>query len=198
MICERESRDAPWLVMNAAVIADVVFGRTRGGAAEAGEGDWRECRDSAGVQACGGNPAGRGRRRRVGQGSCRCRWGGICGAEPRSCDSLLPICGSRFCHAILIMTTTTTTSTQLPVPGVVVVYEAGSSIEARTIPAGEEAAYNPDQLLDAESLPGSLGCGTGVRETDSGRPIRSPPRRSRNCCRSVMWPSRSAGCGRWS
>jgi tRNA(Ile)-lysidine synthetase-like protein len=45
---------------------------------------------------------------------------------------------------------------ELPVPGVVVVNEAGSSIEARTIPAGAEAAYNPDQLLDAASLPGSL------------------------------------------
>ena len=45
---------------------------------------------------------------------------------------------------------------ELPVPGQVVVYEAGCAIEARTIPAGEAAAYNPEQLLDAENLPGSL------------------------------------------
>ena len=45
---------------------------------------------------------------------------------------------------------------ELPVPGKVVVYEAGSAIEVRAIPEGAEAAYNPDQLLDAESIPGSL------------------------------------------
>jgi tRNA(Ile)-lysidine synthase len=45
---------------------------------------------------------------------------------------------------------------ELPIPGRVEVNEAGSSIEARTIPAGAEAAYNPDQLLDAASLPGPL------------------------------------------
>jgi tRNA(Ile)-lysidine synthase len=45
---------------------------------------------------------------------------------------------------------------ELPVPGRVEVNEAGSSIEARTIPAGAEGAYNPDQLLDAASLPGPL------------------------------------------
>ncbi|HSY90837.1 MAG TPA: tRNA lysidine(34) synthetase TilS [Candidatus Binatus sp.] len=45
---------------------------------------------------------------------------------------------------------------ELHVPGKVVVYEAGSAIEVRAIPAGAEAAYNPDQLLDAESIPGSL------------------------------------------
>jgi tRNA(Ile)-lysidine synthetase-like protein len=45
---------------------------------------------------------------------------------------------------------------ELPVPGLVAVNEAGSSIEARIIPAGAEAAYNPDQLLDAASLPGPL------------------------------------------
>ena len=43
---------------------------------------------------------------------------------------------------------------ELPVPGRIVVYEAGSSIEARAIPAGADAGYNPDHLLDAESLPG--------------------------------------------
>jgi len=45
---------------------------------------------------------------------------------------------------------------ELPVPGKVPVYEAGSAIEVRAIPEGAEAAYNPDQLLDAESIPGSL------------------------------------------
>ena len=45
---------------------------------------------------------------------------------------------------------------ELPVPGKATVYEAGSSIEARTIPEGAEAAYNRDQLLDAASLPGPL------------------------------------------
>ena len=42
----------------------------------------------------------------------------------------------------------------LPVPGRIMVYEAGSSIEARAIPAGGDAGYNPEHLLDAESLPG--------------------------------------------
>ena len=45
---------------------------------------------------------------------------------------------------------------ELSVPGQIAVYEAGSTIEARIIPAGAEAAYNPDQLLDAESLPRPL------------------------------------------
>ena len=45
---------------------------------------------------------------------------------------------------------------ELPVPGKIVVYEAGSAIDVRRIPAGAEAAYNPDHLLDAESLPGPL------------------------------------------
>jgi tRNA(Ile)-lysidine synthetase-like protein len=45
---------------------------------------------------------------------------------------------------------------ELPVPGRVMVYEAGSSIEARRVPPGSEGAYNPDHLLDAESLPGPL------------------------------------------
>jgi tRNA(Ile)-lysidine synthase len=51
---------------------------------------------------------------------------------------------------------------ELSVPGRVIVYEAGSTIEARRIPAGgnsghdsgHDAGYNPEQLLDAESLPG--------------------------------------------
>ena len=45
---------------------------------------------------------------------------------------------------------------ELPVPGRIVVYEAGASIEARAIPAGSDAGYNPDHLLDAESLPRQL------------------------------------------
>ena len=45
---------------------------------------------------------------------------------------------------------------ELLVPGRTIVNEAGSSIEARLIPGGAPAAYNPDQLLDAESLPGPL------------------------------------------
>jgi len=45
---------------------------------------------------------------------------------------------------------------ELAIPGRTAVYEAGSSIEVRPIPAGAEAAYNPDHLLNAESLPGSL------------------------------------------
>jgi tRNA(Ile)-lysidine synthase len=45
---------------------------------------------------------------------------------------------------------------ELQVPGKVNVYEAGLSIEARRVPAGVEAAYNPDHLLDAESLLGPL------------------------------------------
>ncbi len=43
---------------------------------------------------------------------------------------------------------------ELPIPGRVLVYEAGFSVEARPIPAGADAGYNPDHLLDAESLPG--------------------------------------------
>jgi tRNA(Ile)-lysidine synthase len=45
---------------------------------------------------------------------------------------------------------------QLSVPGQIIVYEAGSSVEARRVPAGAEPGYNPDHLLDAESLPGPL------------------------------------------
>jgi tRNA(Ile)-lysidine synthase len=45
---------------------------------------------------------------------------------------------------------------ELPVPGQVTVYEAGSSIKALPVPAGSQAGYNPDHLLDAESLPGPL------------------------------------------
>ncbi len=45
---------------------------------------------------------------------------------------------------------------ELPIPGRVIVYEADFSIEVRTIPAGADAGYNPEHLLDAESLPGHL------------------------------------------
>jgi tRNA(Ile)-lysidine synthase len=43
---------------------------------------------------------------------------------------------------------------ELSVPGQVTVYEAGCSIKALPVPAGSQAGYNPDHLLDAESLPG--------------------------------------------
>jgi tRNA(Ile)-lysidine synthase len=45
---------------------------------------------------------------------------------------------------------------ELPVPGQVAVYEAGSAIEARHVPADAQPGYNPDHLLDAESLPRPL------------------------------------------
>jgi len=45
---------------------------------------------------------------------------------------------------------------ELSVPGKVIVYEAGFSIEVRCNPAGTQAEYNSDHLLDAESLPGPL------------------------------------------
>jgi tRNA(Ile)-lysidine synthase len=45
---------------------------------------------------------------------------------------------------------------QLPIAGEVVVHEAGFAISLQRIPSGDEGAYNPDHLLDAESLPGPL------------------------------------------
>ncbi len=45
---------------------------------------------------------------------------------------------------------------ELLIPGRTTVNETGSSIEARLIPGGAHAAYNSDQLLDAESFPGPL------------------------------------------
>jgi tRNA(Ile)-lysidine synthase len=45
---------------------------------------------------------------------------------------------------------------ELPLAGRIAVYETGSSIEIRHIPDGAHAAYNADQLLDKESLPGPL------------------------------------------
>ncbi len=44
----------------------------------------------------------------------------------------------------------------LSVPGQILVYEAGSSIEVRRVPADAQPGYNSDHLLDAESLPGPL------------------------------------------
>ncbi|MFZ1137923.1 MAG: tRNA lysidine(34) synthetase TilS [Candidatus Sulfotelmatobacter sp.] len=45
---------------------------------------------------------------------------------------------------------------ELSVPGKAIVYEAGSSIAVQCIPADAQPGYNPDHLLDAESLPGPL------------------------------------------
>jgi tRNA(Ile)-lysidine synthase len=45
---------------------------------------------------------------------------------------------------------------ELPVPGRITIVELGSTFEARRIPAGAEAGYNPDNLLASESLPGPL------------------------------------------
>ncbi len=45
---------------------------------------------------------------------------------------------------------------ELLVPGRVVVYEIGSTIEARRVPPDMQAGYNPENLLSAASLPGSL------------------------------------------
>jgi tRNA(Ile)-lysidine synthase len=45
---------------------------------------------------------------------------------------------------------------ELSVPGQINVHEAGSSIAVRRIPADEQPGYNPDHLLDAESVPGPL------------------------------------------
>jgi tRNA(Ile)-lysidine synthase len=44
----------------------------------------------------------------------------------------------------------------LSVQGQITVLEAGFTFEARRIPAADAAGYNPDHLLDAESLPGPL------------------------------------------
>jgi tRNA(Ile)-lysidine synthase len=43
---------------------------------------------------------------------------------------------------------------ELPIPGRIMVGELNSFIEARRVPAQDAAGYNPDQLLDAELLPG--------------------------------------------
>jgi len=45
---------------------------------------------------------------------------------------------------------------EISVPGTVVVGDIGTQIETQRIPADAVAGYNPDQLLDAESLPGPL------------------------------------------
>jgi tRNA(Ile)-lysidine synthase len=44
----------------------------------------------------------------------------------------------------------------LAIPGRVAVLEVGLTIEASRILAGSDAGYNPEQLLDADSLPGRL------------------------------------------
>jgi len=44
----------------------------------------------------------------------------------------------------------------LPIPGRVDVHEAGFTIEARRVSAQEVAEYNPDELLDADSVTGLL------------------------------------------
>jgi tRNA(Ile)-lysidine synthase len=45
---------------------------------------------------------------------------------------------------------------ELLVPGRMLVVETGSFFEVQRVPGGEGAGYNPDHLLDAESLPGPL------------------------------------------
>jgi tRNA(Ile)-lysidine synthase len=45
---------------------------------------------------------------------------------------------------------------ELAVPGRAVLAEIGKAIEAHRVPTDALAEYNPDQLLDADSLPGSL------------------------------------------
>ena len=45
---------------------------------------------------------------------------------------------------------------ELPLPGQINVYEAGSSIVVQRIAADEQPGYNADHLLDAESVPGPL------------------------------------------
>jgi tRNA(Ile)-lysidine synthetase-like protein len=44
----------------------------------------------------------------------------------------------------------------LPIPGTVIVNEIGTQIEAQRISADAAAGYNPEQLLDAGSVPGRL------------------------------------------
>ncbi len=44
----------------------------------------------------------------------------------------------------------------LPVPGHIAVPQAGFAIELECVPPAEMEGYNPDQLLDADSLPGLL------------------------------------------
>jgi tRNA(Ile)-lysidine synthase len=45
---------------------------------------------------------------------------------------------------------------ELTIPGRIAIPELGSAVEARQVPHGGESAYNPDQLLDADSLCGLL------------------------------------------
>jgi tRNA(Ile)-lysidine synthase len=45
---------------------------------------------------------------------------------------------------------------ELVIPGRIILPEAGITLEVHRIPANSAAEYNPDQLLDADSLPGPL------------------------------------------
>ena len=45
---------------------------------------------------------------------------------------------------------------ELVIPGRIILPEAGIALEVHRIPANSAAEYNPDQLLDADSLPGPL------------------------------------------
>jgi tRNA(Ile)-lysidine synthase len=45
---------------------------------------------------------------------------------------------------------------ELPVPGSAVVPEIGAVVETRRVPAAKLAEYNPDRLLNTDSLPGPL------------------------------------------
>jgi len=45
---------------------------------------------------------------------------------------------------------------ELPVPGLAAVPEIGAIVEARRVPAAKLAEYNPDRLLNTDSLPGPL------------------------------------------
>jgi tRNA(Ile)-lysidine synthase len=62
----------------------------------------------------------------------------------------------------------------LQIPGCVSVSETGSMIEARRIPAGTDAGYNPDHLLDADALTGPLR----VRNWRAGDRFRPSHRKS--------------------
>jgi tRNA(Ile)-lysidine synthase len=44
----------------------------------------------------------------------------------------------------------------LPVPGELNILETGTTIEVRRVPAGAEAGYNPEHLLDGSSLPAAV------------------------------------------
>ena len=123
--------NAPWLVMNASVSRMWFLGGADRRAAQAGQGDRRECRDSAGVQTCGRNSALRraGRRRRA--KNCRFRCGWKLMREPEELIFVTPdLREPAPPHDY---------DYELPVPGRVIVCEAGSSI-ARAAYSGGCAA----------------------------------------------------------